>query len=110
MHHTYDRYSMVDLEAPDLGLWPKAPGLRGLSVILQPGDVLFVPQYWWARPAAWLRPAAAALPKLQTTWGAHERVARECRQPFALAPNQPGCPLLTPATGLCMRSTWSPKT
>lgn len=51
LHHTYDRYSMVDLESPDLGLWPKSSGVRGVSCILQPGDVLFVPQYWWVASA-----------------------------------------------------------
>lgn len=46
VHHCYDGYSMVDLEAADLGMWPKFPCVRGLAVILQPGDVLYVPQYW----------------------------------------------------------------
>ena len=46
VHHTYDGYSMVDFEVPDAGLWPKFSGVCGLSAILQPGDVLFVPQYW----------------------------------------------------------------
>lgn len=46
LHHTYDRYSMVDLEAPDAGLWPKFSGVRGVTAILSPGDVLFVPAYW----------------------------------------------------------------
>ena len=45
-HHTYDRYSMADLEAPDAGLWPKLGGVRGVTAILEPGDVLFVPAYW----------------------------------------------------------------
>ena len=47
VHHTYDTYSMVDLEALDPGLWPKFGQVRGRTAILQPGDVLFVPQYWW---------------------------------------------------------------
>ena len=47
-HHPYDRYSMVDLEAPDPGLWPKWGGVRGVSALLQPGDVLYVPAYWCA--------------------------------------------------------------
>ena len=46
MHHPYDRYSMVDLEAPDLGLWPKSTRPRGGVALLQPGDVLHVPAYW----------------------------------------------------------------
>ncbi|GAB4818813.1 hypothetical protein N2152v2_005859 [Parachlorella kessleri] len=47
LHHTYDGYSMVDLEAVDPGLWPKFSQVRGRTAILQPGDVLFVPQYWF---------------------------------------------------------------
>lgn len=45
-HHTYDRYSMVDLEAPDAGLWPKFSGVQGVVAVLEPGDVLYVPAYW----------------------------------------------------------------
>ena len=45
-HHTYDRYSMADLEAPDAGLWPKLGGVRGVTAILEPGDLLYVPAYW----------------------------------------------------------------
>lgn len=46
IHHTYDRYCMVDLEEPDLGLWPKFSGVRGQTAILGPGDALYVPAYW----------------------------------------------------------------
>ena len=45
-HHTYDTYSMVDLEAPDAGLWPKFGRVRGVTAILAPGDVLYVPAFW----------------------------------------------------------------
>lgn len=46
-HHPYDQYSMVDLEAPDAGLWPKfGGGARGLAAVLAPGDVLYVPAFW----------------------------------------------------------------
>ena len=47
VHHPYDRYSMVDFEAPDAGLWPKfGGGVRGVAAVLHPGDVLYVPAYW----------------------------------------------------------------
>lgn len=46
-HHPYDRYSMVDFEAPDAGLWPEfGGGVRGLAAVLAPGDVLYVPAFW----------------------------------------------------------------
>jgi len=37
---------MVDLEQPDLQMWPDAARLAGRSVILGQGDVLFVPRFW----------------------------------------------------------------
>eukprot|EP00887_Chlorella_sp_A99_P002105 scaffold21.g2105.t1 len=89
VHHTYDGYSMVDLEAPDTGLWPKAARLRGRAAILQPGDVLFVPQFWFAhvqhleaeslgltfRLAQGSRPPAAAAAPLRLSRVVEERVA-----------------------------------
>lgn len=47
VHHAYDRYAMVDLEAPDHAMWPEFANMRGRVVILQPGDVLFVPRFWY---------------------------------------------------------------
>lgn len=46
VHHVYDRYAMLDLEAPDLAMWPEFAKVQGHVVILRPGDVLFVPRYW----------------------------------------------------------------
>ena len=42
--HTYDRYAMVDLEDPDLALFPGAANVRGEVVVMQPGDVLYIPR------------------------------------------------------------------
>ena len=47
VHHPYDTYSMVDLEKPDLGQWPHNADVKGLCCILKPGDVLYVPAYWY---------------------------------------------------------------
>ncbi len=49
VHHPYDRYSMVDLDRVDGDEWPGFAGVRGSTCILQPGDLLFVPQFWCAR-------------------------------------------------------------
>ena len=38
---------MVDLESLDLAKWPKAHTIQGYEAILQPGDVLVVPAFWW---------------------------------------------------------------
>lgn len=47
VHHPYDTYSMVDLEDPDLGQWPHNANVTGLCCILKPGDVLYLPAYWY---------------------------------------------------------------
>ena len=46
VHHPYDRYAMPDLDTPDLAAWPKLGDVRGRSILLQPGDLLFVPAHW----------------------------------------------------------------
>ena len=46
-HHPYDRYSMVDFDKPDLDKWPLFRDVRGISCILRPGDVLYVPRDWF---------------------------------------------------------------
>ena len=45
-HHTYDGYAMPDLDSPDREAWPKLGTVRGLSLVLQPGQLLFIPAYW----------------------------------------------------------------
>jgi hypothetical protein len=64
VHHPYDRYSMVDLDAVNAEEWPDFGGVRGCVCILEPGDLLFVPQFWCT--AAWrlhiLPPALSCLP------------------------------------------------
>lgn len=47
VHHPYDTYSMVDLEDPDLGQWPHNASVKGLCCILKPGNVLYLPAYWY---------------------------------------------------------------
>ena len=45
-HHTYDGYAMPDLDSPDQEAWPELGRVRGLSIVLQPGQLLFIPAYW----------------------------------------------------------------
>jgi len=45
--HTYDRQSMVDLDKPDYDDWPKFAQVKGQVCILEPGDVLYAPMWWW---------------------------------------------------------------
>ncbi len=46
--HPYDRYSMVNLESLDPVEWPGCTQVRGVVAVLRPGDVLYVPAYWFA--------------------------------------------------------------
>eukprot|EP00873_Tetraselmis_striata_P002029 jgi/Tetstr1/422293/TSEL_013137.t1 len=46
VHHAYDTFSMIDTEAIDTTLWPGADKVEGMQCILQPGDTLFIPEYW----------------------------------------------------------------
>ncbi|KAK9832042.1 hypothetical protein WJX81_001230 [Elliptochloris bilobata] len=46
--HPYDGYAMPDLERPDAVAWPALTGVRGCVALLRPGDVLFVPAFWFA--------------------------------------------------------------
>ena len=59
VHHPYDGFSMVDFDAVEPDRWPKfagcAAGAGGLEerggraavAVLEPGDLLFVPAFWW---------------------------------------------------------------
>ena len=47
-HHELDRRSEVDLDADDLAAaFPRAHAARMLEVTLGPGDLLFLPCWWW---------------------------------------------------------------
>jgi lysine-specific demethylase 8 len=47
--HRTKAYNMsrVDLERPDLAAFPKFQSARRLECIVQAGDLLFLPAYWW---------------------------------------------------------------
>jgi hypothetical protein len=51
LHHPYDKHSMVDFEATEeenATLWPMFnENVRGLECILEPGQMLYVPQYYF---------------------------------------------------------------
>ena len=44
--HPSGRHSDVDWSKPDLEKFPNFPKVQANEVILQPGDVLYVPTYW----------------------------------------------------------------
>lgn len=45
--HPHDRQSQVDFENPDYNKFPKFQDAHGYEAILGPGDVLYLPMYWW---------------------------------------------------------------
>ncbi|KAG8462863.1 hypothetical protein KFE25_001636 [Diacronema lutheri] len=47
LFHPCDRQTSLDLRAVDLAKFPKFADAQPLEAVLQPGDVLFLPQYWW---------------------------------------------------------------
>lgn len=47
IYNHFHCYSMVDLEAVDLSRFPLFRDVRVLEVVLQPGEILFLPVGWW---------------------------------------------------------------
>lgn len=45
--HPYDGYSMVDFDDVNYGQTPAFASVRGMSFVLCPGDILYVPRGWW---------------------------------------------------------------
>lgn len=37
----------MDFENPDFQQFPKLKEARGMETVLGPGDVLYIPIYWW---------------------------------------------------------------
>ena len=37
----------VDFENPDLDKFPRFSEIEGLEVAMEPGEVLYIPNYWW---------------------------------------------------------------
>ena len=47
IHHPLDTRAQVDLEQPDYAAFPKLRGARSVEIVLHPGQMLFLPCYWW---------------------------------------------------------------
>ena len=47
VHHPCDRQSQVDLYHPDVRRFPGFAHARPLEAVLEPGELLYIPQYWW---------------------------------------------------------------
>lgn len=47
VYHPHDRQSQVNFENPDYKQFPKFRDVRGLESVVGPGDVLYLPSYWF---------------------------------------------------------------
>lgn len=66
VHHTYDRYSMVDFDHPRVDQqWPRALDIRGATATLAPGHALYIPAYTWVSTQSLDVYAAVAVVPLQ---------------------------------------------
>nr|XP_039272674.1 hypoxia-inducible factor 1-alpha inhibitor-like [Styela clava] len=45
--HPCDRQSQVDFDNPDFTRFPKFQHVKAIEAIVGPGDVLYIPMYWW---------------------------------------------------------------
>ncbi|EGW03881.1 Hypoxia-inducible factor 1-alpha inhibitor [Cricetulus griseus] len=47
VHHPCDRQSQVDFDNPDYESFPNFRNVVGYETVVGPGDVLYIPMYWW---------------------------------------------------------------
>ncbi|XP_034040551.1 hypoxia-inducible factor 1-alpha inhibitor [Thalassophryne amazonica] len=47
VHHPCDRQSQVDFDNPDYERFPNFKNVFGYEAVVGPGDVLYIPMYWW---------------------------------------------------------------
>uniref|UniRef100_A0A8C4R9F7 Hypoxia inducible factor 1 subunit alpha inhibitor n=1 Tax=Eptatretus burgeri TaxID=7764 RepID=A0A8C4R9F7_EPTBU len=47
IHHPCDRQSQVDFDYPDYDNFPEFRKVSGYETVVGPGDVLYIPMYWW---------------------------------------------------------------
>ena len=47
IHHPLDTRAQVDLKDPDDAAFPRLAEAKGVTITLGPGQLLFLPAYWW---------------------------------------------------------------
>jgi hypothetical protein len=47
MYYHFFAESPIDPREPDLSRFPKFAGAKPVETILEPGEVLYIPQFWW---------------------------------------------------------------
>ncbi|KAK3579440.1 hypothetical protein CHS0354_028240 [Potamilus streckersoni] len=85
VYHPHDRQSQVDFDNPDSLRFPKFQDAKAFEAIVGPGDVLYLPMYWWHQVESvpghgtvisvnfWYK--AGPTEKVQYPLKAHQRVA-----------------------------------
>jgi hypothetical protein len=48
----FSHFSRVEILRPDLNTFPKFPGHKAMEFILGPGEILFLPSFWWHQVAS----------------------------------------------------------
>uniref|UniRef100_A0A1A8GXL8 Hypoxia-inducible factor 1-alpha inhibitor n=1 Tax=Nothobranchius korthausae TaxID=1143690 RepID=A0A1A8GXL8_9TELE len=47
VHHPCDRQSQIDFDNPNYEKFPNFKNVVGYEAVVGPGDVLYIPMYWW---------------------------------------------------------------
>ena len=47
--HPHYHQSQVDFSNPNVDLFPEFPNGKGYEVIVKPGDLMYIPPYWFHR-------------------------------------------------------------
>nr|ASL69981.1 factor inhibiting HIF [Strongylocentrotus purpuratus] len=47
VHHPNDRQSQVNFDDPDFERFPKFRNAKAVEAVVGPGDVIYIPMYWW---------------------------------------------------------------
>jgi ribosomal protein L16 Arg81 hydroxylase len=50
LKHWYAHFSQVDITKPDFTRFPRFEDATQITCTLEPGDVMFLPVYWWHQP------------------------------------------------------------
>ncbi|XP_038061273.1 hypoxia-inducible factor 1-alpha inhibitor-like [Patiria miniata] len=85
VNHPCDRQSQVDFDNPDYEKFPKFRNAKGLQAVVGPGDVIYIPMYWWHHIESLLGGETVSV----TFWYKTSRIPQTITYP--LSPQQKVC-------------------